>query len=113
FHATKPLPRITITGRVLLGDAKHFASLGTVDRKAVFDAIPAIRTLREEHLTKDSARYHFLVFEANRVFQRALEVAAGDRSVDLVVARGGGSAAGLAAIALTEPTQEALARRPP
>lgn len=103
-HATKPMPRVTVTGKVLVGDAKHFKAVGTVDRRAVFDAIPAIKTLRAERVARDSARYHFLVYEANRCFQRAVQRASFESKVDLIVESGGVSAAGIEVKDLTELT---------
>lgn len=100
-HATKPLPKVAIRGKVLVGDAKSFHSIAIVSRREVFDVIPAIRTLRAEKTGKDSARYHFLVYEANREFQRALLAAAARRGVDLVVEEGGVEAAGIEVADLT------------
>jgi hypothetical protein len=111
-HATKPMPRVTITGKVLVGDAKSFRAVGTVDRRAVFDAIPAIRTLRAERVPRDCARYHFLVYEANRCFQRAVQRASVASSVDLIVDAGGVSAAGIDVRDLTELTRSLLGRDP-
>ncbi len=101
-HATKPLPKVAIRGKVLVGDAKSFHSVAVVERREVFDVIPAIRTLRAEKVSKDSARYHFLVYEANREFQRALIAAAARRGVDLVVEAGGVEAAGIEVHDLTD-----------
>ncbi|MSR46074.1 MAG: hypothetical protein EXS13_03245 [Planctomycetes bacterium] len=108
-HATKPLPRVTISGRVLFGQAKSFRAVGTVDRRAVFDAIPAIKTLRAERVGPNSARYHFLIYEANREFQRAIATVALLRSVDLVVEVGGVAAAGIDVHDLTAPLVAAVA----
>src|SRR5882724_3651521 len=80
-HATKPLPHVTITGRVLVGDAKSFVRVGTVDRRELFALVPAFRELRRSNVPHDSAQYHFLLYEANRQFQQALVRAAGALSV--------------------------------
>ncbi len=101
-HATKPLPKVSISGKVLIGDAKSFHSVAIVDRRQVFEAIPAIRTLRAEKTPRDSARYHFLVYEANREFQRAITAAASRRGIDLVVEAGGVQAAGIEVANLNE-----------
>ena len=111
-HATKPMPRVTITGKVLVGDAKSFRAVGTVDRRVIFEAIPAIKTLRAERVPRDSARYHFLVYEANRCFQRAVQRASTQTKVDLVVDAGGVSAAGIDVRDLTELTRTLIGREP-
>jgi hypothetical protein len=111
-HATKPMPRVTITGKVLVGDAKAFKAVGIVDRRVVFDAIPAIRTLRAERVARDTARYHFLVYEANRAFQRAVQRAAAESKIDLIVDAGGVSAAGIEVRDLTELTRSLIGREP-
>lgn len=111
-HATKPMPRVTVTGKVLLGNAKSFRAVGVVDRKAVFDAIPAMKTLRLERVPRDSARYHFLVYEANRCFQRAVQLASVESNVDLIVEKGGVSAAGIDVRDLTDLTRSLLGREP-
>lgn len=107
-HATKPLPHVTVTGRILLGSAKSFVRVGTVDRHGLFPAIPAFRELRRRSVPRDSAEYHFLLYEANRQFQRALMRAASEMSVDLVVEAGGVRAAGIDVVDLTEKTRVEL-----
>ena len=111
-HATKPMPRVTVTGKVLLGDAKSFRKVAVVHRRTVFEALPPIKTLRAEKVPKDSARYHFLVYEANRSFNRALLKAAAQLKVDLVVDAGGVSAAGIDVVDLTALTLEVVRREP-
>jgi hypothetical protein len=107
-HATKPLPHVTITGRVLVGDAKSFARVGTVDRRELFALVPAFRELRRSNVSRDSAQYHFLLYEANRQFQQALVRAASALSVDLVVEAGGVRAAGIDVVDLTARTRVEL-----
>lgn len=109
-HATKPLPRVTVTGRVLLGDDRSFRTVGVVDRRAIFDALPSIRMLKVERVPRDSARYHFLVYEANRRFQRAIERASVASQVDLIVEAGGVSAAGIEVRDLTDLTRSFVGR---
>lgn len=101
-HAIKPAPRVVISGEVLMGMPSRFSQVAEVDRRAVFEAIPAIRTIREEKLSRKSARYHFLVVEANKVFHKAMAKIAGTHGVDLIVVRGGVKAAGVEVSDLTE-----------
>jgi hypothetical protein len=107
-HATKPLPHVTITGRVLVGDAKSFVRVGTVDRRELFPLVPAFRELRRSNVSHDSAQYHFLLYEANRQFQQALVRAAKALAVDLVVEAGGVRAAGIDVVDLTARTRVEL-----
>jgi len=107
-HATKPLPHVTITGRVLVGDAKSFLRVGIVDRRELFPSVPAFRELRRSSVSHDSAQYHFLLYEANRQFQQALVRAAKALAVDLVVEAGGVRAAGIDVVDLTARTRVEL-----
>ncbi len=61
-------------------------------------------------MPRDSARYHFLVYEANRRFLRAIERASVASQVDLIVEAGGVSAAGIEVRDLTELTRSFLGR---
>jgi hypothetical protein len=100
-HATKPMPRVSVTGKVLLGDPKSFRAVATIDRRLLMEAIPAYRALRTEAVARHSARYHFLIYEANRELQRVVAVAAGREGVDLVVETGGVAVAGIDLVDLT------------
>ena len=107
-HATKPMPRVSITGKVLLGDPKAFRSVATIDRRLLMDQIPAYRALRAESVARHSARYHFLIYEANRELQRVVGVAARRLGVDLVVEAGGVAVAGIDLVDLTGPALQVL-----
>lgn len=109
-HATKPLPRVTIRGKVLLGDAKSFHAVGEVDRRAVFESLPSIKTLKAEKVARNTARYHFLIYEANREFHKAVTTAAHKLEVDLVVDAGGVEAAGIEVADLTASAIEVFKR---
>jgi len=100
-HATKPMPRVSVTGKVLLGDSKSFRAVATIDRRAVMEQIPAYRALHAESVARHSARYHFLIYEANRELQRVVTVAAQREGVDLVVEAGGVAVAGIDLVDLT------------
>jgi hypothetical protein len=79
----------TITGDVYLGDKNSFEKPCVITRKQVFSEIPEIQTIKREKLDKNSARYAFLIKQANGVFRKAVEDAAGGKGYDLVVERGG------------------------
>ena len=104
-HATKPMPHVTVTGRVLVGNVKSFARVGTVDRAELFKQVPSFRVLQRSGVARDSAEYHFLLYRANREFQQALVRAATAAAVDLVVESGGVRAAGIEVIDLTANTR--------
>jgi len=108
-HAIKPQPRVRVTGTVLLGSTVGFSGIATVDRRRVFQSIPAWRTIVAEKLSRNTARYHFLLKEANDAFRRALEQVAVDNGVDLVVDSGGVEATGLEVQDLTEAMERAVA----
>jgi len=111
-HATKPMPHVTITGRVLVGNAKSFIRVGTVDRAELFKLVPAYRELVRSGVARDSAPYHFLLYQANRQFQQALARAATASGVDLVVESGGVRAAGIEVVDLTPGTRAELGAPP-
>lgn len=100
-HATKPMPRVSITGKVLLGDPKSFRTVATIDRRLLMEQIPAYRALRTESIARHSARYHFLIYEANRELQRVVVLAARRHGIDLVVEAGGVAVAGIDLVDLT------------
>jgi len=112
-HAIKPAPRVTVSamGKVLRGDPRAFTGIATLDRKRVFEAIPAYQQLREERLHRTDPRYHFLLAEANKVFNRTLDRACKHYQVDLIVEDGHVSASGLRVYELTAAMERAVAAR--
>ena len=111
-HATKPMPHVTVSGRVLIGNAKSFLRVGTVDRAELFKLVPAYRDLLRSGLSRDSADYHFHLYQANRQFQQALARAATATRVDLVIESGGVRAAGIEVVDLTPRTRAELGLKP-
>jgi hypothetical protein len=111
-HATKPMPHVTVTGRVLIGSAKSFVRVGTVDRAELFKLVPAYRDLQRSGISRDSADYHFHLYQANRQFQQALTRAAAATGVDLVIESGGVRAAGIEVVDLTPRTRAELGLPP-
>ena len=112
-HAIKPAPlvRIKAPSSVLRGNPNSFRRIATVDRREVFSAIPAYRTLRREKLTKRDARYHFLLRQANEAFDTAVRRLCKAHGVDLVVAQGDVAATGLDVLDLTELLKREVAPR--
>ncbi len=88
----------SITGNVYYGDIYSFRSPCTIRRLKVFDKIPAILTIKKENLNKDSARYHFLIQKANKIFREIVDKTAREKGYDLIVERGGIKAGGGARI---------------
>ncbi|MCC7173144.1 MAG: hypothetical protein IT459_22030 [Planctomycetes bacterium] len=104
-----------ITGRALLGEpqlARFAQRIGEVDVERCFDAIPAMKTIKQEELRPTRARYHFLMRQANVDLQRAIAAAASRRGVTLVVERGGVQNGGDKSIDLTQSVLDALQSAP-
>ena len=112
-HAIKPAPRVTVLaeGKVLHGDPRAFTGLATVDRKAVFESIPAYQQIKREGLNRRDPRYHFLLNEANRAFNRTLERASKYFRVDLIVQEGNVRAVGIEIVDLTPAMRKAVSKK--
>jgi hypothetical protein len=80
---------VVVSGKVYLGEKASFTRAVTIDQKKVFEAIPAYQSIKKENVEKDTARYHFLIQEANRVFKEALKKLAKEKGFDLVVEKDG------------------------
>jgi len=78
-----------ITGDVYSGNKDSFKKPCTLNRKKVFAAIPAIKTIKREKVEKNSARYTFLLQQANKVFRETVSSVASDKGYDISVERGG------------------------
>lgn len=74
-----------ITGDVYFGDKNRFSKPCVLDRDKVFAKIPAFQKIKREGLDKSSARYYFLLEEANRVFRAKVKEVAKEKKYDLVV----------------------------
>lgn len=77
-----------VDGDVYLGDKTKFKNPCILTRKKVFAQIPAIQQIKREGLDKNSARYSFLIEQANKVFRKAVAEAAAEKGYDLVGERG-------------------------
>lgn len=80
---------VEVTGKVYFGEKTQFTKAVTIEQKKVFDAIPAYQAIKKENVEKDTARYHFLIQEANRVFKETLKKVAKEKGFDLVVEKDG------------------------
>ena len=78
-----------ITGDIYSGNKDSYKKPCVLDRKKVFAQIPAIKTIKREKLEKNSARYTFLLQQANKVFRKTVSSVASDKGYDLAVERGG------------------------
>ena len=101
-HAIKPLPIVSVTGTVLLGSTLGFTGIAVIDRKAVFQELPSWKKIVKNKISRNSARYHFLLKDANNEFRRIMEKVAFEHKVDLVVVSGGVTAMGVDVLDLTE-----------
>jgi len=80
---------VVVSGKVYLGEKTSFSRAVTIDQKKIFESIPAYQSIKKEGVEKDTARYHFLIQEANRVFKEALKKLAKEQGFDLVVEKDG------------------------
>jgi hypothetical protein len=78
-----------ISGHVYYGDKNHFQNPCVLQREKVFKEIPAYKKIVREKLDKNSARYYFLLEEANRTFRTKVQEIASQLGYDLVVEKGG------------------------
>ena len=76
--------------RGTLGDfsAKRGDSLGEVDSRTVYLAIPSYLTIREEKVRRGSARWALLMRKTTTAFNKALEQAARKANCALVLQKG-------------------------
>jgi hypothetical protein len=84
-----------ITGNIYFGDKAKFKKPCIIDRDKVFAKIPAYQAIKREKLDQSSARYFFLLEEANRVFRAKVKEVAEENEFDLVVERNGIKAKGV------------------
>ncbi|MHC4942615.1 MAG: hypothetical protein ACYTG7_06285 [Planctomycetota bacterium] len=78
-----------VTGDTYFGDKNHFKNPCVLDRDKVFKKIPAYQKILREKLDKNSARYYFLLEQANKVFRDKVKEIAKKLGFDLVVEKGG------------------------
>ena len=102
-HAIKLAPRVSINakGSILRGDAQAFTGIGSVDRKEVFETIPAYKQIKRERLNRTDPRYYFLLAKANRDFNNLLEQVCNYYKLDLIAESGSISATGIRVFDLT------------
>ena len=78
-----------VSGEIYFGKRNSFNTPCVLDRHKVFAKIPAYKKIKREGLEKNSARYYFLLEEANRAFRAAVKKAAEEKGYDLAVEKGG------------------------
>jgi len=84
-----------VTGDVYFGDRYQFSKPCVLCRKKIFEKIPEYQTIVHEQLNKNSARYHLLIEQANRVFRSKIKEALEGLGYDLVVEKKGIKARGV------------------
>ena len=96
-HATKLAPRVNISakGNILRGNSHSFTAIGSVDRKTVFQSIPAYQQIQRERLNRTDPQYHFLLAKANRDFNQTLDRICKLYKLDLIVEKGSIRAVGI------------------
>ena len=109
-HAIKLAPRVSISakGNILRGNSHSFTAIGSVDRKTVFQSIPAYQQIKRERLNRTDPQYHFLLAKANRDFNQVLDQACKHYKIDLVVEKGSIKAVGIRVYDLTEALKRAV-----
>ena len=70
-------------------DAKKAHKVGTVRSTAVYEAIPAYKTIKKEGIQEGTARWQQLMREATEAYKAALRKVASDNSFVLIVEEGG------------------------
>lgn len=83
------LAKYKVTGDVFYGDKNKFSNPCVVERDKVFKKIPAYIKIKREGLDKSSARYFFLIKQANEAFTAAVKTKAEELKYDLVVEKDG------------------------
>ena len=97
-----------ITGNIYFGDKTKFKKPCVIDRDKAFEKIPAYQAIKREGLDKTSARYFFLLEEANRVFKASVKEVAEENEFDLVVQRNGIKAKGVKFTDITKDVIKAI-----
>lgn len=80
--------RVTDRTKVYYGMADAFSAPAVVEASKVMETLPAMKTIKEDSIKKESARWFVLVNEANQQFQKALKSVAKDNSYDLIAETG-------------------------
>lgn len=70
--------------KVYLGLADAFVSPALIESTKVMETIPAIKTIQNDGIKKDTARWFVLMNEANQQFQKAIKSVAKDGGYDLI-----------------------------
>ncbi len=79
---------VTDPSAVYLGSGKHPGSPAVISADKVWAEIPEYKTVLEEGLTDEDARYHLLMKKATRRFEEALVKEAKRESYDLIAELG-------------------------
>jgi hypothetical protein len=76
--------KVTDRSKVYHGLSDAFASPAVIESSKVMETLPAIRTLQDDNVKKNSAKWYVLMNEANQQFQKAVKAVAKDGGYDLV-----------------------------
>jgi len=95
-HAADPAHDFTVTdsSRVYYGKKKHPKTPAHCDADSVWSQIPEYKTIIEDELGPDDARYHLLLKRATKRFQRALKKLSKRDGYDLIAEVGAVKAVG-------------------
>lgn len=76
--------RVTDRTKVYLGTADAFSTPAVLDASKVMEVLPAMKTIKEDGIKKDSARWFMLMNEASQQFQKVVKAVAKDGNYDLI-----------------------------
>lgn len=76
--------RVIDRTKVYFGCTDAFSSPATVDSTRLMEVLPPVKTIKEDGVKKDSARWFILTNEANQQFQKALKAVAKEKGHDLI-----------------------------
>lgn len=76
--------KVSDRAKVYFGFVDAFTSPAVVDSARVLESLPPMKRIRDEKVSKESAKWHLLISEANNQFQKVLKNVAKSGGYDLI-----------------------------
>jgi hypothetical protein len=76
--------KVADRAKVYFGFVDAFTTPAVVDSARVLESLPPMKRIRDEKVTKESAKWHLLISDANNQFQRVLKNVAKSGGYDLI-----------------------------